>query len=110
MNGAITQRGVVPHAQNNRGFVVCPWEMADGATLSAFLTEQIPQIITVEVYQAQWATRTLIGTISIPANGNAAALSSGNPTVVQSGTVYEFVITSVTSQSTGLVGLMVAPA
>jgi len=46
-----TQRGVVPHAKNARGFVHCPARMSDGATLQIFLTEIIAQDVTVELYR-----------------------------------------------------------
>ncbi|GAB3881350.1 SGNH/GDSL hydrolase family protein [Spirosoma agri] len=104
-----TLRSVIPHAQNNRGFVHCPLTMADGATLSIFLTEPIAQSVTVDVYNKTYPTNTLIGTITIPANQGSATLTTGNPSTVGAGQIYEFVITSATSQATGVVGLAVTP-
>lgn len=103
------QRNVIPHVQNGRGFVHCPVRMLEGATLQAFLSEIIAQPVTVEVYKVNYPTRTLVGTITIPANVRDAVLTTGNPTEVLSGSIYEFVITSATSQSTGVVGLAILP-
>ena len=108
-NGMVTQRGVVAHAQNNRAFVHCPYEMKDGATINVGLTEQIASVVTVDIYNPSWATRTLIGTVTIPANASGANLSSGNPTTITYGSVFEAVITSATSQATGLIVLSVIP-
>lgn len=102
-------KGAIPHAQNGRGLVVCPMRMEDGATISAFLTETIASIITVEVYSLTYPNRVLVGTISIPANTGSATLSTGNPTLIQAGQLYEYVITSATSQTTGLVGITITP-
>lgn len=104
-----TQRGVVPHAKNARGFVHCPARMSDGATLQIFLTEIIAQDVTVELYRPKWPTRTLVGSFTISANASGASLASGNPSDVPAGSIFEFVITSQTSQETGLIGLAVVP-
>jgi hypothetical protein len=83
--------------------------MSDGATLQIFLTEIIAQDVTVELYRPKWPTRTLIGSFTISANASGASLASGNPSDVPAGSIFEFVITSQTSQETGLIGLAVVP-
>ena len=103
------QRGVVPHAQGARGFVHCPVRMMDGATLQVFLTEISNPDVTVEIYRVKWPTRTLMGSITVSGNASGASLAAGNPTDVVAGTIYEFVVTSATSQLTGVVGLAVVP-
>jgi lysophospholipase L1-like esterase len=105
-----SERAVIPHAQGNRQSLHIPVAMADGAIITAFLTEVIPQAITVDVFTIGWPSgRTAVGTITIPANSDRASLTSGNPTSIPAGQFYEYVITSATSQTTGIVGLEVKP-
>jgi lysophospholipase L1-like esterase len=103
------QRSMIPHAQNNRGLVHVPVQMTDGAKINAFLTEQIATTITVDVYSVKWPNRTLLGTISIGPNVDSAGLTSGNPSLVEAGSFFEYMITSGSSQQYGWVGLAVTP-
>lgn len=103
------QRSVVPHAKGARCFVHCPVRMFDGATIQVFLTEIIAQDVSVEVYRVRWPARTLIGSMTISANASSASLANGNQTDVTAGSIYELIVTSATSQPTGLVGLAVVP-
>lgn len=103
------QRSVVPHAKDARCFVHCPVRMFDGATLQVFLTEIIAQDVSVEVYRVKWPARTLIGSMTISANASSASLANGNQNDVAAGSIYEVIVTSATSQLTGLVGLAVVP-
>ena len=101
----------IPHTSGGRGFMNINADMYDGGTFTANLTEVIASIITIDIYRIAYsAGRTLIGTITIPANTGNATLSSGNPTTISSGTVYEFVISSAFSQATGTVTVTLTPA
>lgn len=96
----------VPHAAGNKGFIFAELLMADGVTLGVSLVNQVAAIVTVEVYSLIFPNRTLIGTISVPANAAGANLASGNPTSVNAGYGYEFVITSATSGAAPLICTM----
>lgn len=101
----------IPHTSGGRGFMNINADMFDGGTFTASLTEIIASAITIDIYKiAYTGGRTLLGTCTIPANTGSATMASGNPTTIYSGTVYEFVISSAFSQSTGTVTLTLTPS
>lgn len=101
----------IPHTSGGRGFLNINNDMLDGGKFSASLTEIIASAITIDIYKIAFSGgRTSVGTITIPANNGGASLSSENPTTISSGTVYEFVISSAFSQSTGTVTLTLTPS
>ena len=62
-----------------------PVRMFDGATLQVFLTENIAQDVSVEIYRAKWPARTFIGSMTISANASSASLANGNQPDVAAG-------------------------
>lgn len=100
----------VPHAQNARGFIYCPLRMQDGATFQIIRTEAAATVVTVEVIKVRPGARTSLGVATLAANAASVTLE---PIPAQAdilaGTLYEFVVTSATSQVTGLIGLSINP-
>lgn len=106
--GAITQGSVIQHISGAIGYVYCPFPMPSGATMTAIVSKQVWVNITVEVYKTVYPNRTLLGTITIAPNTGSATLTSGNPTSVSIGDVFEYVLTSATVAD-AFIGLRVVP-
>lgn len=101
----------IPHTSGGRGFLNINTDMFDGGTFSASLTEVIASDITIDIYKIAYPSgRTSVGTITIPTNNPSATLASGNPTTITSPAIYEFVISSGFSQTTGTVTLTLTPS
>ena len=106
--GGVTQGSVIRHISGAVGYVYCPYPMPSGATMTAIVSKQVPSNITVEVYKTVYPNRTLLGTITIAPNTGSATLTSGNPTSVLIGDVFEYVLTSATVAD-AFIGLRVVP-
>jgi hypothetical protein len=93
------------HAQNSTAYLKTEIPMPWGGVFKANrYGPAIPSAITVEIYSQSGATRTLLGTITIPANGGTATMAAGNPTTAISGAlIFEAVVTSNTTSTSPLV-------
>ena len=106
--GAITQGSVIRHISGEIGYVYCPFPMPLGATMTAIVSKQVTSNVTVKVYKTVYPNRTLLGTITIAPNTGSATLTSGNPTSVSIGDVFEYELTSATVAD-AFIGLRVVP-
>lgn len=106
--GILEESGAMDHTSGNVGRVVIKIPFPDGATINCNLTEYIASTVTVDVYSARNNVRTLIGTCSFTANNGASSSLTISTAVLQS-TVFEFIITSNTSQANGSLVYRVMP-
>jgi len=112
----VWERVVIPTAvltmttTGDRRFLSSDVPMLDGVTFTAnLLGAAIAAILTIEIYALTFGARTLIGTISIPSNGSSATLSSGNPTTVAAGAVYEAVYTGASNSAVNAIKITAVP-
>lgn len=108
--GILSEYAFIQHAQNNAGRVVARIPMVDGVTLSILMTEGLAgQITTVEIFATRSNNRTSLGTITINPNAMSGATTINISTSVVENQIYEAIITSNTTQATGLVVLKMTP-
>jgi hypothetical protein len=93
----------LPHAQGNKAYIFQELRLSDGAQMGISMLSQSFTPVTVDVYSLGYASRVLIGTITVASNAPSGVLTSGNPTLVGAGVGYEFAITSSTSQSVPII-------
>lgn len=107
----VVPTAVIPIASSGgRVWLSTDVPMLDGCTFAAsLLGAAINAILTVEIYATAFGSRTLLGTISIPANGSSATLVSGNPTAVAAGAVYEAVYTGASVDDTKAIRVTATP-
>ena len=106
--GVTDKLAAMSHSQNNVTRVITDITCIDGVNLSCALTEVAGVQVTINVHSCLFPNRTLVGTCTIPfnnGNSNVLAVTSS----VNANTVFEFTITSATSQATGLVVCKVSP-
>lgn len=97
-------------ASGDRRFMSSDVPMLDGVTFTAnLLGAAIAAILTIDIYALTFGARTLIGTISIPSNGSSATLSSGNPTTVAAGAVFEAVYTGASTSAVNAIKVTAVP-
>ena len=88
-------------AMGARGFLSCDVPMLDGVTFNVNVVgPKIAAIQTVDIYSLSFDVRTLLGTISIAANGASGTLASGNPATAIAGQTWEAVCTSASTSAT----------
>lgn len=108
--GILNDFAPMSHAQNNTSRVVAKLPMVDGVTLSIGMTEGlVGQSTTVEIFATRSNNRTSLGTITVNPNALSGSTTINVSTSVVEGQVYEAVITSNTTQTTGLVVLKMTP-
>jgi len=91
------------HIQNKKAYITCNNQLFDGGIIGLSTSVAINAVITASVYLIASNTRSLVGELTVNPMAINGTLTSGNPTKVDVGSVYEFIITSATSNDAPLV-------
>lgn len=91
----VTPSGIIPlKVAGGSTYLITDVAILDGVNFVCnVLGSKVNAVLTIEIYQLGFDTKTLIGEIAIPANTSSGTLLSGNPTSVLAGGVYEAVYT-----------------